>query len=233
MTDALDLKRHGACRALTETLVQAWPASFRAAVPARVVEAGAKLYARGGPTDVLFAIESGTVRTSITSPAGDDVLIASYGAGELVGELCFCEVRARQEDAVAVGRTRVIALGVPDLLDAVGRSPEAALAVLEALCHRVDAARRRLGEVGFEDGEHRVMLRVLDLAESEGVVVSPGVVAVARRPTQAAVAASAFVSREFANALLGRLREEGVIDFDRSGPMTVAVDRLRARLGRG
>lgn len=227
----LRFSAHGACRALTEIAAELFPRA-RGELPRRRVGAGQALYRQGDPTERVFLVEIGTLRTESTGPSGAPVLLASHGPGDLVGELCFCEVRARQERAVAIENAEVLVLGADEIVELASRDREALVAVLELMCHRVDVARRRLGELGFESGERRIGLRILDLALSEGTLVERGVRAIVRRPSQAALASAAFVSREFANRVLGELRREGFLAFERSGPMTVYVDRLAAHLAR-
>ena len=228
---AIRLAAHGACRALTEIAAELFPRAA-GALPRRRVAAGGTLYREGDSTEHLFLVESGTLRTERVAPNGDLVLLSSHGEGDLVGELCFCEVRARQERAVAVDDAELLVLGVDQMIDLAARDRETLVAMMELLCHRVDVARRRLGELGFDSGERRIGLRILDIALAEGTLVERGVRAIVRRPSQAALASAAFVSREFANRVLGELRREGFLAFERSGPMTVYVDRLAAHLAR-
>ena len=227
----LRFSAHGACRALTEIAAELFPRA-RGELPRRRVGAGQALYREGDGTGRVFLIETGTLRTERTGPSGDSVLLASHGPGDLVGELCFCEVRARQERAVVIEAAEVLVLGADEIVGLASRDREALVAVLELLCHRVDVARRRLGELGFDSGERRVAMRLLDLALTEGTAVEPSVRAIVRRPSQAVLASAAFVSREFANRVLGELRAAGVIAFERSGPLTVYIDRLEQHLAR-
>lgn len=192
---------------------------------------GSIVYDRGEATDHVFLVVSGTLRVEQIGPDGGAVFVTSHIADDLVGELCLCEVRLRQERAVAVVRAEVVVVRVEDLLDLAARDRDALVGLVEELCHRVDAARRRLGEVGFETGERRIALRVLELALVEGTAVQPGLRALVRRPSQAAIASAAFVSREFTNRVLGELRSLGLVAFERSGPMMVYVERLKTHLG--
>ena len=224
------LAAHGGCRALTEIAVELFPRA--GALSRKRVAGGGTLYREGDSTDHLFLVETGTLRTERVSPSGEVVLLSSHGVGDLVGELCFCEVRVRQERAVAISDAQLLVLGIDEVIDLAGRDREALVATMELLCHRVDVARRRLGELGFDSGERRVALRILDVALSEGTLLEVGVRVIVRRPSQAALASAAFVSREFANRVLGELRSGGLLAFERSGPMTVYVDRLAAHLAR-
>ncbi len=226
---SLDLPNHGACRALTEVVAELFPAAA-GRLPRRRVAAGETLYREGDGTDRLYLVESGLIRTERLGAGGEAVPFASLSGGDLVGELCFCTVRARQESAHAVRDAVLVVLSADDLVELASRDRDALIGVLEALCHRVDTARRHLGELGFESGERRVALRLLELARSEGMVVQPGVLALVDRPTQASLAAAAFVSREFANRVLNELRGAGLVAYERTGPVTAYETMLAAHL---
>jgi CRP-like cAMP-binding protein len=223
---------HGCCRALTEVAAELL-ATRVGGFPQRRVAAGRLLYRAGDPTDDVYVVSAGLLRTEQIGPDGEAVLVASHGRGDLVGELCLCQIRARQEQAVAVRESVVAVLSAAAVVDLAARERDTLVAVLEMLCHRVDIARRRLGELGFDSGQRRVALRLLDLATSEGVAVGPGLRAIVRRPSQASLAAAAFVSRELANRVLGDLRARGLVAFDRTGPITVHVARLEESLAKG
>jgi CRP-like cAMP-binding protein len=223
---------HGSCRALTEVAAELL-ATRVGALPRRRIAAGRLLYRAGDPTDHVYVVSSGLLRTERMGPHGEAVLVDSHSRGDLVGELCFCQVRARQERAIAVDASVVVALSAVALVELAASERDTLVAVLEMLCHRVDVARRRLGELGFDSGKRRVALRLLELAMSEGVAAGLGVRAIVRRPSQASLAAAAFVSREFANRVLGDLRAKGLLAFERTGPITVYVARLEESLAKG
>src|SRR5512140_752014 len=112
---AIDLPSHQACRALTEGLSHVAP-DLLGRGRARRLRAGETLYREGEATGSAWVVSRGRVRTLASGR------IESFGEGELVGELCFCSVRARQETATATQLTEVIEFAPGQLLAAMRRS---------------------------------------------------------------------------------------------------------------
>lgn len=219
-----DLRRHQACRGLTEAIAQAAGELSRAG-RRRKLKAGEQLYGEGGSTESAFLLTSGRLRTLGRGR------IESYGPGELVGELCFCAVRARQETAVATQACEVIELSATQLLRALRNSEALAKGLLEWYCERLGEARALAGEAQLASAAARVARRVLELAAAEGIVDGEARVLV-RRPTHAELGRGALVSRERVSAVLADLRSRGLVAYGRTGPLRVLLDKLRAELPR-
>ena len=215
---------HQACRSLTEGVAQVATELCRS-VRARRLRAGETLYREGGPTQTAFLVVRGRVRTLAAGR------IESFGEGELVGELCFCAVRARQETAVALQATEVAELSPADLLRAVRSDEVLARNLLSSLCDRLGAARALAGEEQLAPAPARLGRRLLALAAAEGVRDGAAFVVV-RRPTHAELSRAALISRERASKVLALLRREGCVEYGRTGPLRVVPARLRAWLQR-
>lgn len=103
----------------------------------RFFSAGSQIYGMGEATDHLYVVVSGKVRTSVLSPEGRELVLSLPGAGEVFGELCFCQVRARQEQAVAVTDCTVVRLDLTHLVSLLQSSESDAVGLLELFCHRL------------------------------------------------------------------------------------------------
>ncbi|MGE5047430.1 MAG: Crp/Fnr family transcriptional regulator [Deltaproteobacteria bacterium] len=218
----MDLPHHQACRGLTEALNAMAPELPRMGRK-RTLRAGEALYRTGDPTETAFLIVRGRIRA--VAPGRLD----SYGPGELVGELCFCAVRARQEAASATQATDVVELGPAQLVAAARRNEAFANGLLEWYCHRLGEARQLAGEAQLAPAEARVARRLLELALSEGIADGAARILV-RRPTHVELARAALVSRERTSKVLSALRARGDISYGRTGPLRVLPERLRLRV---
>src|SRR5882757_4370 len=56
---------------------------------------GATLFAKGDPGHSLFAVISGTVKISISSPDGRNAILNLIGAGEIFGEIALLDGLSR------------------------------------------------------------------------------------------------------------------------------------------
>ena len=62
---------------------------------------GATIFSKGDPGISLFAVISGTVKISISSPDGRNAILNLIGAGEIFGEIALLDRQPRSADAIA------------------------------------------------------------------------------------------------------------------------------------
>jgi CRP/FNR family cyclic AMP-dependent transcriptional regulator len=62
---------------------------------------GATLFAKGDPGNSLYAVISGTVKMSISSPDGRSAILNIIEPGEIFGEIALLDGGARSADAIA------------------------------------------------------------------------------------------------------------------------------------
>src|SRR5262249_15138719 len=104
-------------------------------VEERKLPAGEILFKTGEPGDALYVVRSGEVELYIKDTAGQQIVLALAGVGEVVGELALLDQGPRTATAVAIVDSDLLALKREDLLFLFQRSPAAALRVLAAMSH--------------------------------------------------------------------------------------------------
>ena len=62
---------------------------------------GATLFSKGDPGNSLYAVISGTVKMSISSPDGRNAILNIVGPGEIFGEIALLDAQLRSADATA------------------------------------------------------------------------------------------------------------------------------------
>jgi hypothetical protein len=62
---------------------------------------GTPIFAKGDPPTSLFAVISGTVKISISSPDGRNAILNLIGPGEIFGEIALLDGQVRSTDATA------------------------------------------------------------------------------------------------------------------------------------
>ncbi|HEY3365622.1 MAG TPA: Crp/Fnr family transcriptional regulator [Symbiobacteriaceae bacterium] len=222
------LPNHAHCRALTD-LVQGRSEGLARAMPPLPIHAGTLIYAMGEPTDHMYLVTSGRVRTSILSPGGKELVMGVHGPGEVFGELCFCAVRQRQEQALALEDTVVVRLDVDHLTGLMRGSDGEAQELLELFCHRMADMQERMAELAFASVRSRLGLLLLRLAEG-GVPAPEGGRFSRDNLTHEEMAARVATTREQVSAILSQFREGRLVQYQRGGPVAVFADRLSAYL---
>jgi CRP/FNR family cyclic AMP-dependent transcriptional regulator len=178
------------------------------------------------PTDHFYLLLDGRVRTSIIGDGGQEFILQDVGPGEAFGELCFCEVRARQEQAVALEPSRVARIGLPEL--AAFSDGQGLWQIVEMFTHRLADLERQLQEVSTAPVRER-LLHFLE-RQATSAVDGEGFARLAGVFTHQEIAARIFTTREQVSAHLASLRRQGMVRYGRGQSMAV---RLSGRPGTG
>jgi CRP/FNR family transcriptional regulator, cyclic AMP receptor protein len=145
-------------------------ADERAAVVARArirtVNAEETIFAIGSPGDQMMALLRGTVRISVPSSEGRELLLAIIRPGEVFGELAVLDGKERSADAIAESPCTLAILDRHDILSFFERNPSAWPKLVKVLCQRLRHTDQVFAEVALLQLPAKLaksMLRLLDL----------------------------------------------------------------------
>ncbi len=116
--------------------------------------AGEQLFHQGDPGDYAYVIEDGKIEISRFSD-GREILLATRGRGEVIGEMALLEQSPRMATARAATPVVALAIGRDQLDDLLGSSPSAARAMV---CTSMD--RLRETEAALRQSEKMAQLGV-------------------------------------------------------------------------
>ena len=91
----------------------------------RTVNAGETVFAIGSPGDQMMALLRGTIRISVPSSEGKELLLAIIQPGEVFGELAVLDGKERSADAIAESPCTLAILDRHDILSFFERNPSA------------------------------------------------------------------------------------------------------------
>src|SRR5437870_6761218 len=103
----------------------------------RTFNAGETIFAIGSPGDQMMALLSGSIRISVPSSEGKELLLAIIQPGEVFGELALLDGKERSADAVAETASMVAVLDRRDILSFFERNPSAWPNLVKVLCQRL------------------------------------------------------------------------------------------------
>lgn len=145
-------------------------ADERAAVVARArirtINAEETIFALGSPGDQMMALLRGTVRISVPSFEGRELLLAIIRPGEVFGELAVLDGKERSADAIAESPCTLAILDRHDILSFFERNPSAWPKLVKVLCQRLRHTDQVFAEVALLQLPAKLaksMLRLLDL----------------------------------------------------------------------
>lgn len=126
----------------------------------RQLAAGETLFQTGEPGESLYVVKSGEVELFIKDTAGQKILLAIAGVGEVFGELALLDRGPRTATAFALADTELLELDRDDLLLLFHKSPNAALRLLAAMGHMTRKAdellRTRVSRNANEEAEEKI-----------------------------------------------------------------------------
>lgn len=222
--DDVRVSDHSQCEAFSGS-VRGRLCQQLAQLPPRRLEAGQHLYRMGNPARSLFLVQSGVIKTSITSPEGQELTLRLAKPGDLVGELCLCG-GGRREEAVALEPSLVVESSIESLLARLRHEPETSLEFAVAICDRLNDAYEQIESLAWDTVLYRLVRALLRLAAELGEPWEGGT-RLAHYITQSELARLVGARREVVSGLLNRLRASGHISYSARSAITIHPRRLR------
>jgi CRP/FNR family transcriptional regulator len=183
------------------------------AVP-REFEPDQVVFREGDSSDTCYVVRSGRARAVRQHRDGRSITLATFGPGDIFGELAMFEDERRSATVEATERTTAIALLGPDMRRLLADHSGMAMKLVIALGRRLRETNERLARQSFQTVQSRVATvlgQLVEQARAEGAPARDVLLVV----TQADVAKLAGSSRESASRFLAVLERAGVISQGR------------------
>ncbi|WP_024514659.1 Crp/Fnr family transcriptional regulator [Bradyrhizobium sp. Tv2a-2] len=130
-----------------------------------ILKRGATLFAKDDPGNSLYAVISGTVKLSVSSPDGRNAILNLVGPGELFGEMSVLDGQPRSADATANTNCEIFVIDRRDFLPFVRSQPTLAMKFIELLCARLRWTSEQVEQVILQDLPGRLASALLGLIE--------------------------------------------------------------------
>jgi CRP/FNR family cyclic AMP-dependent transcriptional regulator len=183
------------------------------AVP-RTFESGEVVFREDDSSDTCYIVRSGRARAVREHPDGRTITLATFGPGDIFGELAMFEDERRSATVEAVQRTVVVAVLGPDMRRLMVEHPGISARLVVALGRRLRETNERLAKQSFQTVQSRVAVVLGELVAQAAAAGEPDR-EVLVTATQADLAKLAGSSRESASRFLAVLERAGVISQGR------------------
>ena len=130
-----------------------------------VLKRGATLFAKDDPGNSLYALISGTMKISVSSPDGHHAILNLLGPGELFGEMSVLDGQPRSADATASTNCEIFVIDRRDFLPFVQSQPTLAMKFIELLCARLRWTTDQVEHVILQNLPGRLASALLGLIE--------------------------------------------------------------------
>jgi CRP/FNR family transcriptional regulator, cyclic AMP receptor protein len=180
---------------------------------------GEVVFREGDDSDTCYVVHAGHARAIREHVDGRQITLATFGPGDIFGELAMFDDERRSATVEATDELEVLGILGGDMRRLLRRHPDMSVKLVIALGRRLRAANERLARQSFQTVQSRVaavLAQLVEQAQSEGAAERD----VAVVATQADLAKLAGSSRESASRFLAVLERAGVITQGR-GRLTV------------
>lgn len=178
----------------------------------RKYRAGQLVYLQGARPECFYYLISGSVRSFISTPSGEERVLTVHRSGDLMGEASFFDGCPRVTSAMTLEDCRILTIDRAQLDAAFQRHPELALPMLQYLARTV-----RLLSDHVESSSLPAQQRIARwlLAQESGAI----------RATHEGIGQAVGLSRVTVSRVLGELAAQGLVGL---GYRSITVlDRTR------
>ncbi len=132
-----------------------------------MLKRGATLFSKGDPGNSLYAVISGTVKMSISSPDGRNAILNIIGPGEIFGEIALLDGRERSADAIANSNCELFVIDRREFIPFVKGQPTLAMKFIELLCERLRWTSDQVEQIILQNLPGRLASALLRLSEKQ------------------------------------------------------------------
>jgi CRP/FNR family transcriptional regulator len=172
--------------------------------------AGEVVFREGDEGDTCYIVRLGQARAVREHSDGRSITLATFGRGEIFGELAMFDDEHRSATVEAVEETEAMAILGTDMRRLLRAHPDIAVKMLGGLARRLRETNERLARQSFQTVQSRVASVLADMvasARSQGAGENDVLITA----TQSDLAQLAGSSRESASRFLAVLERAGVI----------------------
>ncbi len=229
----LEFRNHDDCRALTALVGKSLPAN-QTIGRAQRYQKGTFLWTTASTDHYIYCLERGQIAIMVNDAAGSDVIVRTIDPGEPFGELCFCSQRKepRENGARAMIDSDVSRIDFDEFLRYLLQDAEALKAFTFTFCKRLADAERRIEVLSHRGAEERLGRLMLQLASTRGLESAKKQGTIRLPMGHDDLANMAAMSRPHVSVTMGKLRDRGLVQYDRNSQLTVDVAALTEYLNK-
>ena len=184
------------------------------------------IFAKGSPGRSMMAVLRGSVKISLPSVAGREMVLAVLEAGEIFGEMALLDGNERTADATAITDCDLLVIDHRDFIPFLERRTDLCVVLLKLLCRRLRQTNEHVEGALFERLDVRLAKALVRLAVSgEGSKPGPRRIHI----TLTELAGMLGAARESVSRQLHAWQGEGLLQLGNREimiPDPAAIERL-------
>jgi CRP/FNR family transcriptional regulator, cyclic AMP receptor protein len=188
-----------------------------------MLKRGASLFSKGDPGISLYAVISGTVKMSISSPDGRNAILNIIGPGEIFGEIALLDGGARSADAIANSNCELFVIDRREFIPFVKSQPALAMKFIELLCERLRRTSDQVEQIILQNLPGRLASALLRLSEKHELAPQGRTIAMTRQEISEMVG----MTRESINKQLRAWAARGWVRLEHGAIVVLNAEMLR------
>jgi CRP-like cAMP-binding protein len=179
----------------------------------------------GDPGGSMMAVLTGTVRISMPTVKGKEVILGDLHPGELFGEIAMLDGKPRSANATALTKCELLVLERRNVIPFLEKHPAACLQLMELLCARIRRSDERMADLAFFELPTRLAKLFLSYgSEKAGKEMRFSL-------SQTELAEMVGATRENVNRCLRDWHRRGLVKLQDGWTVIPNTERLREVLG--
>ncbi len=178
----------------------------------RTLERDEYLFFEGDPAEWLVLVAQGRVKMIKHSESGRETILATFGPGQIVGEVGVLVGAAYPATAQALEPTVTLSLRRADYVALVRSHPDLAWALIEELGRRLQRSHETIRSLAVEKVERRVARVLLRLANTAGERLEGGAVRITVPLSRQDIADMSGTVIETAIRTMSKFQRQGFIE---------------------
>jgi CRP/FNR family transcriptional regulator, nitrogen oxide reductase regulator len=213
-------------------LFSALPAAEQARLEKRLVrrsyDKDQYIFLEGDPAEWLVIVVHGRVKMVKHSEGGRETILATFGPGQIVGEVGVLVGDRYPSSAQAIEPVVAASLRRADYIDLLRAYPDVAWALIGELGRRLQTAHETIRSLSVEKVERRVARVLLRLASTAGERLPGGAVRITLALSRQDIADMAGTVLETAIRAMSKFHKQGLVDTREGHVILLQPHRLVA-----
>jgi CRP-like cAMP-binding protein len=184
---------------------------------------GATIACKGDPGNNMYAVISGTVKISVSSPDGRNAILNLIGPGEIFGEIGVLSGEPRTADAIANTNCEVFVIDRREFLPFVKSQPALSMKFIELLCQRLRWTSQQVEQIILQNLPGRLASALIGLTEKRKLEPASRTIAI----TQQEISEMVGMTRESINKQLRAWAARKWVRLEHGAIVVLDVDSLR------
>src|SRR3989440_639844 len=184
---------------------------------------GASIFCKGDPGNSMFAVISGTVKISVSSPDGRNAILNLIGPGEIFGEIAVLSGEPRTADAIANAQCEIFVIDRREFLPFVKSQPALSMKFIQLLCERLRRTSEQVEQIILQNLPGRLASALIGLTEKRKLEPANHTIAI----TQQEISEMVGMTRESINKQLRAWAARKWVRLEHGAIVVLDVGSLR------